>query len=98
MNTLTRQMQDSTSSAPLSDFLMSPLPSSRERVMLGLLHSVGQNSARSQRTMAEEFGVALGVINATLRYCVRKGYVKVKRVPARRYAYFLTPKGIAEKT
>src|SRR5690348_15830190 len=70
----------------------------RERVLLGLLHSVERDSTRSQRNMAAEFGVALGLINTCLRFCVRKGYVKVKRIPARRYAYFLTPKGMAEKS
>lgn len=70
----------------------------RERVLLGLLHSVEQDGTRSQRNMATEFGVALGLINTCLRYCVRKGYVKVRRIPARRYAYFLTPKGMAEKS
>ncbi|HYS46221.1 MAG TPA: hypothetical protein VEM35_07265 [Rhizomicrobium sp.] len=70
----------------------------RERVLLGLLHSVEQDGTRSQRNMATEFGVALGLINTCLRHCVRKGYVKVKRIPARRYAYFLTPKGMAEKS
>jgi hypothetical protein len=73
-------------------------PLSRERVMLGLLHSVEQDATQSQRSMASEFGVALGLINTCLRYCVRKGYVRVKRVPARRYAYFLTPKGMTEKS
>lgn len=66
--------------------------------MLGLLHRVEQDATQSQRSMAQEFGVALGLINTCLRYCVRKGYVKVKRIPARRYAYFLTPKGMAEKS
>lgn len=77
---------------------MTPPPPSRERVVLGLLHSVEQDATQSQRNLANEFGVALGLINTCLRYCVRKGYVKVKRIPARRYAYFLTPKGMAEKS
>lgn len=70
----------------------------RERVLLGLLHSVEQDGLRSQRHMASEFNVALGLVNTYLKYCVRKGYVKVKRIPARRYAYILTPKGMAEKS
>jgi hypothetical protein len=77
---------------------MSNLGSGRERVLLDLLHSVEQDATQSQRNMANEFGVALGLINTCLRYCVRKGYVKVKRIPARRYAYFLTPRGMAEKS
>jgi hypothetical protein len=77
---------------------MTPPTPGRERVMLGLLHRVEQDATQSQRSMANEFGVALGLVNTCLRYCVRKGYVKVKRIPARRYAYFLTPKGMAEKS
>lgn len=68
------------------------------RLMLGLLESVGRDSTQSQRVLAAEFGVALGLINAYLKHCVRKGLVKVKTIPARRYAYFLTPQGFAEKS
>ena len=32
------------------------------------------------------------------RSAVRKGYVKMTSVPARRYTYYLTPKGFAEKS
>src|SRR5258708_39774336 len=69
----------------------------RERVLLGLLASVEQGGARSQRYWASEFGIALGMVNAYLKYCIKKGYVKVKRIPARRYSYYLTPKGFGEK-
>jgi DNA-binding MarR family transcriptional regulator len=68
------------------------------RLMLGLLESVERNGTQSQRLLAAEFGVALGLVNAYLKRCVRKGLVKVKEVPARRYAYFLTPQGFAEKS
>jgi DNA-binding MarR family transcriptional regulator len=68
------------------------------RLMLGLLESVERNSAQSQRLLAAEFGVALGLVNAYLKRCVRKGLVKVKEVPARRYVYYLTPQGFAEKS
>jgi hypothetical protein len=68
------------------------------RLMLGLLESVERNQAQSQRRLAAEFGVALGLVNAYLKRCVRKGLVKVKEVPAHRYAYFLTPQGFAEKS
>ena len=68
------------------------------RLMLGLLESVERDSMQSQRLLAAEFGVALGLVNAYLKRCVRKGLVKVKATPARRYAYFLTPRGFAEKS
>jgi len=70
----------------------------RERLLLGLLASVEKGGARSQRYWASEFGIALGMVNAYLKYCIKKGYVKVKRIPARRYSYYLTPKGFVEKS
>ena len=59
--------------------------------MLGLLESVGQDGTRSQRSLAGEIGIALGLVNAYMKRCVKKGLVKVHAAPARRYSY-LTPK------
>ena len=72
--------------------------SQRERVLLGMLASMQCDSRQSQRRWAAEFGVALGLVNTYLNFCIRKGFVRVKRIPARRYAYYLTPKGMAEKS
>ena len=66
--------------------------------MLDLLESVERDGSESQRGRASEYGVALGLVNAYLKYFVKKGYVKVKKIPARNYVYFLTPKGFAEKS
>src|SRR5215470_17649945 len=68
------------------------------RIMLGLLESVERGGATSQRSLADELGIALGLVNAYLKRCVKKGLVKVRHAPARRYAYYLTPHGFAEKS
>jgi DNA-binding MarR family transcriptional regulator len=68
------------------------------RIILGLLEYVGRGGEQSQRRLASELGVALGLANAYLRRCVKKGLVKVRQAPARRYAYYLTPRGFAEKS
>ena len=68
------------------------------RIMLGLLDAVEQERAQSQRLLASELGIALGLVNAYLKRCVKKGLVKVRGAPARRYAYYLTPQGFAEKS
>jgi DNA-binding MarR family transcriptional regulator len=67
-------------------------------IVLGLLKSVEEDGGRSQRRLAAELGIALGLVNAYLKRCVSKGLVKVQNVPARRYAYYLTPQGFAEKS
>src|SRR4026207_1693543 len=66
-----------------------------ERIVLGLLESVERDGAQSQRKLAAELGIALGLVNAYLKRCVKKGLVKVSQAPARRYAYYLTPQGVA---
>jgi DNA-binding MarR family transcriptional regulator len=68
------------------------------RITLGLLDAVEANSAVTQRSVAGELGIALGLANAYLKRCVRKGLIKAQHVPANRYAYYLTPKGFAEKS
>ena len=69
-----------------------------ERIVLGLLNSVENDGDRSQRHIAAELGIALGLVNAYLKRCIKKGLVKVHDAPARRYAYYLTPQGFAEKS
>ena len=70
----------------------------KARIVLGLLESVERDQAVSQRRLAADLGIALGLVNAYLRRCVKKGWVKVSEAPARRYAYYLTPHGFAEKS
>jgi len=68
------------------------------RITLGLLNAVEQNSALTQRSVARDLGIALGLANAYLKRCARKGLIKIKQAPANRYAYYLTPKGFTEKS
>jgi len=67
-------------------------------ILLNLLNSVERDGGQSQRRLASELGIALGLVNAYLRRCVKKGLVKATAAPARRYIYYLTPQGFAEKS
>jgi DNA-binding MarR family transcriptional regulator len=75
-----------------------PDESGADRIVLGLLTSVEADGARSQRHIAAELGIALGLVNAYLKRAIKKGLVKVGQAPARRYAYYLTPQGFSEKS
>jgi DNA-binding MarR family transcriptional regulator len=66
-------------------------------IVLGVLTSIERDSAITQRKLAGDLGIALGLANAYLRRCARKGLIKVSQVPLNRYAYYLTPQGFAEK-
>jgi predicted transcriptional regulator len=73
-------------------------PRSADEVTLGLLQVVEDNSQITQRSIADELNIALGLTNAYLKRCVKKGFIKVSQAPASRYAYYLTPTGFAEKS
>lgn len=76
----------------------SPDLNNKSKITLGLLNMVDDNSAMSQRSMAGDLGIALGLANSYLKRCVKKGLIKVSQAPANRYAYYLTPNGFAEKS
>ena len=67
-------------------------------ITLGVLNAVEENSRVTQRDVAKNVGIALGLTNAYLKRCIKKGLIKVQQVPANRYAYYLTPQGFAEKS
>lgn len=77
---------------------MNDSDSKDDQVTLELLDAIEQRSDVSQRHLAAKLGIALGLTNSYLKRCARKGYVKVKEVPANRYLYYLTPKGFTEKS
>ena len=65
---------------------------------LQLLEEIEQNPKISQRELSNKFGIALGVTNACIKRMARRGLIKLKGIPPRRIAYYLTPKGFTEKT
>lgn len=69
-----------------------------DEMVLGLLDAVERDQNVTQRHLARELGIALGLANTYLKRCVRKGLIKMSQAPARRYYYYLTPRGFSEKS
>jgi len=67
-------------------------------ILLGLLGAVERGDNVTQRRLSRELGIAVGLVNLYVKRCINKGLIKVKQAPARRYAYYLTPKGFLEKS
>jgi DNA-binding MarR family transcriptional regulator len=63
-----------------------------------LLGNVAGEQALNQRKLARQIGISVGLVNALVHRAVHKGLIKIRQAPARRYAYYLTPKGFAEKS
>ncbi|MCA3265821.1 MAG: winged helix-turn-helix transcriptional regulator [Azospirillum sp.] len=67
-------------------------------LLLEVLSAVDHDSRVTQRSLSSELGIALGLANAVLKRCVRKGLIKIRTAPLNRYAYYLTPSGLQEKS
>ena len=76
------------------DYLFKPSEGMRD---FQLLEEIEHNPKVSQRELSNKFGIALGVTNACIKRLARRGFIKLKGIPPRRIAYYVTPKGFAEK-
>lgn len=67
-------------------------------VMVRLLTTLAENPESTQRDLATEMGISLGMMVNYMKSCIRKGFIRSKQVAPRRWAYFVTPKGFSEKS
>lgn len=65
---------------------------------LYLLASLKQGEVVTQASLSKRIAVSVGLVNGLVKRAIDKGYVTVKAGRKKRYAYFLTPKGFAEKS
>ncbi len=65
---------------------------------LQVLEAIAANERTTQRGLASQLGIALGLTNLYLKRLARKGFIKCVNVQSNRVRYLLTPKGVAEKT
>ena len=72
--------------------------STHEKHSLRILDAFESNHYVSQRSLAGELGIALGLTNLLVKRLVRKGLVRVTNIKPNRVRYLITPAGIVEKT
>ncbi|MFC1632330.1 winged helix-turn-helix transcriptional regulator [Candidatus Omnitrophota bacterium] len=65
---------------------------------LQLLEEISKDASVSQRKLSQRLGLALGMTNACLKRMINRGLVKAKGINHKRIVYYLTPKGLSEKT
>lgn len=73
-------------------------PGSEPFRSLQILDELANNDSLTQRDLSSRLGIALGLVNSYIKNLVSKGFITIKAIPPKRYAYYLTPKGFAEKT
>jgi hypothetical protein len=78
----------------VSDFLNN---SRREAYQEELLLRLDRDRRVSQRSLASELGIALGLTNLLVRLLVKRGWVRIVRLQANQVRYLLTPAGLAQR-
>lgn len=72
-----------------------------EDVHFRVLRALNESPELSQRQIAKDLGVSLGVINFCVQALVEKGQIKIQNFRSSsnklRYAYVLTPSGVAQR-
>jgi DNA-binding MarR family transcriptional regulator len=65
---------------------------------LKLLEAVDSSEPPTQRELARDLNISLGLVNAFIKRLAKKGYFKITHIPKNRAQYLLTPKGALEKS
>jgi len=72
-----------------------------QEIRYRLLQILSQESALSQRDMAQRIGISLGKVNYCISELAKKGLIEIIRFKSAKnkmpYTYMLTPRGIQEK-
>ncbi len=66
--------------------------------ILRIMGEVDRDGSRTQRELSARLNISLGLVNTFMKRLVNKGYFKVKTLPRNRLKYFLTPKGLSQKS
>ena len=65
---------------------------------LAILEKLENNGHLTQRDLSKEVGIALGLVNHLLKKMVKKGWIKIKNIDAKKIRYLITPEGAVEKS
>lgn len=62
-----------------------------------VLDVIAQGRELSQRELATQSGLSLGMVNLIISRLIRTGYIKVSSMNRKKIDYILTPKGLSER-
>jgi len=72
--------------------------SADDAVIMQIFSLVEQVPQISERKITSFTGIAAGLAHSYMRKIVAKGWIKARQVSAKRWLYFMTPEGFAEKS
>jgi DNA-binding MarR family transcriptional regulator len=69
------------------------MSASQDKYDRQILQAIASGERLTQRSLAREIGVAVGLANLLMRRLVGKGYVRIANLGARHVRYLMTPEG-----
>ena len=64
---------------------------------LNFLSYLEDGKETTQKNISNNISVSIGFINALIKKFLKKGIIKIKQAPYKRFIYYLTPQGFSEK-
>ncbi len=64
---------------------------------LNFLSYLEDGKETTQKNISNNISVSIGFINALIKKFLKKGVIKIKQAPYKRFIYYLTPQGFSEK-
>ena len=62
-----------------------------------IIETIARRKEVSQRAIAGELGISLGLTNILINRLVKKGFLKAKKLNTKKISYIITPSGMNEK-
>lgn len=69
----------------------------QDDITLRILDEINNESLITQRTLASNLNIALGLVNTYIKRLAKKGYIKITKGPMNRVKYALTRKGFTHR-
>lgn len=70
----------------------------QDQKYLQIVQELSEQEGLSQRDLFLRLSMAQGLVNRYLKRLAQKGWIKLSTAPPKRMLYWLTPKGMSEKT
>ena len=68
-----------------------------KKIVYQFLEELEGGKTTTQKELSKRLRVSIGFVNALIKKFLKKGLIKVKQAPYKRFIYYLTPEGFIEK-
>ena len=69
-----------------------------KKIIYQFLEELEKGEVTTQKQLSNNLRVSIGYINALIKKLLKKGYIKAKQAPYKRFIYYLTTEGFIEKS